>query len=379
MTAPSASPVRGRVPRALATGLVLALPAAVLFGLSWSAGGAEAAALESARAGVEYVRPVGTVVAVLADSRAAVATGAPFDTAALRRAVDEVDRVDAEQGGPLGVSGRWAEVRDRALALADRPSADPDPAGEVSVLSRELAGAAGESSGMLREEPALGELTGSVLPALLSATADQVVAVAAVREDDPESVGRAAAAGERVRGAVADVDDLLARLSDGTAAVTAAEEALLVRAGDVRAAVAPLVPVGAVVVADPGRVRSAQEVLVRSGGELHRTALDVLAERTGSRLSAVELRRTGLGAAGLLALVVAGAVAWTALGRRPEPVDQGGHGEYEGAPDGWSEPRSREVVMVDARSLLGADGDAEEVVRVGRSVRRKWESEDEPA
>ena len=94
---------------------------------------------------------------------------------------------------------------------------------------------------------------------------------------------------------------------------------------------------------------------------------------------AAELRRTGLGAAGLLALFVAGAVAWTALGRRPEPVDHGGHGEYEGAPDGWSEPRSREVVMVDARSLLGADGDAKEVVRVGRSVRRKWESEDEPA
>jgi hypothetical protein len=380
----------GAVTRAFALALALLLPAGVLFGMLWSRTGDDATAATEAGDGVSYLRPLGSLVAALADAQAIAANDGGADVEAVRRAVAEVDAADAASGAALGTTTRWSDLRERALRLADRSPSGPDGArsyGELAALAADLSVAVGDASGGLRDSQAdtrsLTVAAAAELPALLEASGRYVEAVAAAAPTEegvpPDVLGRELAARERVAGLAEAVDRSLARSVDVVS--PAVDETLIARVGDFRAAAAAFVPPAAFAAAaestgDTGRAQGQQQVLVRTGSELQRAVLVELAGRLDDRQDAVATTRAVAAGAGVLALAVGGWLLWNLLARRPDPgVDEP---EELLLPDPQARVE-RDVVMVDARSLLGSGDDAEELVRVGRAVRRRREFEDDPA
>lgn len=63
------------------------------------------------RAGVEYLRPLGTFLATLVDAQNAAVRGEPLPTDAVREAIEQVNRVDQASGDKLGVRQRWSQLR----------------------------------------------------------------------------------------------------------------------------------------------------------------------------------------------------------------------------------------------------------------------------
>ncbi len=365
----AAEPPARRVTRVVAVTLALVLPGAVLFGLLTARISGESARTSGVLRGVEALRPVGTLAAALADARAgAVSDGA--DVAAVRSAAAEVDTAAAAPGGLPGGDERWADLRGRIALTADRDAGGPAAAqeyGTLGVLTLGLSAAVADAGGALDGGRAgtgsLAILAGTGLPELVVASAEYVETVAAVREvpDDPALVGRQAAVRERVADLADEVEqELTSGVDPGAGGL---DEALLARSGDFRAALASLVTSAAFSAPDSGtddvdRIRGQQQQVVRTAAELQRAVLAELSGRAGGRAAALGTELAFTVGAGVLALAVAGWLLWTGLAgpaRRPDGPEPDGP-----APD-------PDVVMLDARRLLGRP---EELVRVGRAVRR---------
>ncbi|HXV94353.1 MAG TPA: hypothetical protein VD813_13695 [Pseudonocardia sp.] len=395
-TGPAGRPVgrTGRAVRVFAVALALLVPAGVLFGLLWSRLGEEADRADQALRGVAYLQPVGALVSALADAEAAAARDTAPDGEAIRSAVDEVDAADTAataEGDALGVSTRWADLREQALRIADERPVGIEAAarfGELAALGAELAeavaGSATAAGDGRSDTAALADAASVQLPALVAASGRYVTAVSAAQPvddvpPDPAAAGREAAARERVAVLAQDLDATLRRSVDTGSPAT--DQSLVARVGDYRSAVAALVPPdgfagGVAGPADPERVRSQQQDLVRTAGDLQRAALAELAVRIEERQSGLTTLRAVAAVAGVSALAVAVGLLWFGLPRRPEAgVDD----RDDALPDPLAPPQQSDVVMVDARSLLGPEENADELVRVGRAVRRRRGYEDDPA
>lgn len=388
-SAAGARPDRGavarRAARAVAVALAVVVPGAVLFGMLTTRIQDEAAHTAGVLGAAQALRPIGTLAVALADARAgAVSEGA--DAAAVRAAATAVDAVAAEPGGLPGGAERWTELRGPVGSAAGGDTAGPAVAQEYGTLgaltvalSAAVADTGGDLDGGRGGTRPLVDLTGTGLPALVTASAGYVDAVAAAVEvdDDPALLGRRAAAQVRVSDLAEDVEQQLASGVDPGAGEL--DGTLLARAGDLRAAVAALVPSSAFPAPDPDpradpdrgpddveRIRGQQRAVVQAAAGLHRAALDELSRRAGSRDTELANERTVTLVLGVLALLVAGWLSWTAFTGRTRPVAAPSVPSAPSTPaaPGAARPPEgrtpgRDVVTLDARRILGGpDGPA---------------------
>jgi hypothetical protein len=382
---------RGRVLRALVPVLSLLAAAGVLFGMSLSHVNAELATAQRVAAATDYLRPVGKMLAELVAAQAGTAAGGVADTRALERAVSEVDRADETLRVDLGEPAAWADLRQQIVAIVRTSGPGAARAfGETAALTQEFGIALADRSGFVRaDRAAAGTLVDAValrIPALLVASGAYVQSLdkpppippGGDTPVSPVTSGQEVAARARLAQLVEDLDRVVIRGAE--APPTDAGESLVSRAAEFRSAAGALVPPAAFAdaigpPADPDRISARQEIFVRAGLGLQDALLTDLAARTEDRRAELLADRLTVGAAGAAVLVLAVWMLWASAGRRPRERDDPGPAGPLSAAD---ERGASGVVMVDARSLLGDQVDAEELVRVGRAVRRPRRYDDEP-
>ncbi|MCY7341823.1 MAG: hypothetical protein LH603_08235 [Pseudonocardia sp.] len=362
-----------RVGRAFAIALALLLPSAVLFALVTASTTQEAADIDRARAGVGYARAAGPLLGELATAQAAAARGDNIDGQAVGQALTAVDAADARLGATLSTTDRWTGLRSDLDGLARRAGAGPEAAlaaGESAELVRGLLEVVADGTGVPGDGNSVRPLSEAAmvhLPALVSAAGRFAAGAAPAGPDDsdPQAAGPAAAAREAVLFEATRVQETLRRGVDVSAPAT--DPALLARIGDFGGAVADLGPSSALTGTADGALEGADrsDPAIRTAVDLQRAVLAELDRRLAGQAEGLTGGRVLAILAILLAVVVAGGLLWRALApARPDLAREDDARPPEPSEDG--------VVMVDARSLLQAD----ELVRVGRSVRKRPEYDD---
>ncbi len=125
----NAGPRRGT--RALLSLVALAIavgPLGYVTGRYWSDTTAAARLTAAERGGVGYVRPVVALLAALVDAQGAGARGTAPDAAAVRSAVDAVNRVVAGPDVPVDLPRSWSQVPDQVEAVLRA-----NPTGQAAV------------------------------------------------------------------------------------------------------------------------------------------------------------------------------------------------------------------------------------------------------
>lgn len=363
--------------------------AGVLFGMTLSRVNTDLDDAHRVEVTAAYLRPIGTLLAELVVAQATTAAGAVADAGALERALTEVDRAQEVLGADLSSSTRWADLRARIVPAIR--GTGPDAArnfGELAALTKDFTTVLADRSGALRDDrvntQALADAVAVQVPDVLVASGAYVQAVAAAQVPDRDApdgadavaTGPEVAARTRLAQIVEDLDLILIRGVE--TATLSADEILVGRAAEFRSAAGALVPpaafadvVGAP--ADLAELRDLQGTLVRAGSGLHGSLLADLVARSQDLRATLLVDLLVVWAAGAVVLALAVWLLWAAAGRRVEDDPE----DADGIPPSAVEPHGADgVVMVDARSLLGDRVDAEELVRVGRAVRKQRGSDD---
>jgi hypothetical protein len=340
----TAGPRRGG--RVLLSLVALAMavgPLGYVAGRYWSDSTAAVDFATAERGGVGYVRPVITLLAALVGAQDAGARGSAPDEAAVRSAIDGVNRVVAGPDVPADLRQSWSQVPDQVEAVLRT-----NPTGQAAVtgyaapvgLIQALLHRMGDDSRIVRD-PSLD--TYHLMDTALFRVPDVIVnagqlsalvhATAGRPRGQADADGRIAAARDRLAIAGAAVNSGL-RMGTGRAGADPGDLDLLRPLDEFVAAVDELTR--ATPTADQARTVDAAQQRVRQAGLVLDTAaldkLDALLrartdEVSGQRQSAVAAGALGLfGTGALLLLIVlprrrSGALRKAAEPTRPAPPD----------------------------------------------------------
>ncbi|HVQ90586.1 MAG TPA: hypothetical protein VMU51_06090 [Mycobacteriales bacterium] len=375
-----------RITAAVGTVVLLSVPMAVLFGLLWGAKTADYKFNSAERRGTRYLEPVTQLVSTLTGQQSAAVRGRSVDTAAVRRDVAAVDAIDHELGGKLGMSDRWAKLRQDVQTVTGRSFADPtDAFTEYSGLldkSVALIRDVGDASNLILD-PQLD--TYYVMNAVMLRVPDIIVdggrysdlVYLVVLRRQTNQVARIAqldTARLDVTEASADLADGLEKAFDATRSDTLGP-AMLRELDNYRTAADALAPRTAPTQPnslrlDPAVIGNAQEELQRTALALDKSALGQLDLLLGKRVSAAVRELVFAGVALLIgiALVVAG-VVWLPARRRRRPPPAAADPPAPARPAGRHGER-RDPDSVDARELVASSGLALPPRRGGTRVAR---------
>jgi hypothetical protein len=142
------------VVNALLVVLLVLLPLGYVFQRLWVSieDGARFHAAESE--GVAWVRPLTKLLATLVDAQVTATAGAIVDVQAVRAAVGEVSRVEADHGDPLNIRHRWDPMPDQIDALLAQQISGPRALTAYAVpieMTQSLLGTAGDASTLVRD------------------------------------------------------------------------------------------------------------------------------------------------------------------------------------------------------------------------------------
>ena len=385
--APHGPGVLTRRHRVLALGTVavaLATPYVVALATVWSSTGAEVDLARRERAGAALLRPVVQLIAATSVAQSgAVATSTP-SAADIQAAVQAVDAADARQGGLLGTSRRWADLRshvEELLAIAPQGAAAYPRYSQVVDLETAFAGAVGDAAGtVLDRRLDTTYLLDAALVRVPSIMVDAGRAQDLILLDEryPGAVPTPASAGavllENVRRS-ADAMDAGLRKSFATTVSPDLGPGMLSQLDDLESTVAVLAPpLSTVGAASPTRssatVKAARAPVDRATLGLETAAFDQLDRLLGARADAPAGTRRTVLLVTLAGLLVVGAVAWVAGPRQrradAEPRPGAEPGPVAGAgPVPGAAPDEIGPALVAARDLLRE----RQLVRVGRALR----------
>jgi hypothetical protein len=280
------------------------------------------------RRGVEYLRPLTTLLGALVAGRSAAVRGDPVDADAIRAAIADVERAEAANGAALETQQRWSDVRTRVGQLTgskDVGLVAYQRWSEAVELTRALGGRIAETSDLF-VGPQLDThylLDAGLLriPEVISGAGDLAdLSAFAAGKSTPADEVRIAVTRARVVAAAAAVNGGLAKANDATQGRRLSTALLqpLDQFGAATDALAPPVDVLAMPPLPanvPAAAVGARVAAVRLAAAVF-TELDAL---IAARQRDLDLRRRqvlGVAAAGVLVAVVVA----VAIGRRRRPV-----------------------------------------------------------
>jgi hypothetical protein len=376
MSVPPSGPSIGRSRRVVAAGgvvLLLAVPMVVLFGLLWNGRMSDYHANQQERRGARYLAPLTDLISTLAAQESNSVRGRPTDGQAVQHSIAGVDAVNRDLGDDLGVSDRWAKLKQSVLDVTGKAYSDPNDGftaySELLSTAVEMVRKIGDTSQLILD-PKLD--TYYVMNAAMLRIPDIIIdgarysdlAYLIVQRKQTNQVAPIAAldtARLDVTESAADLEDGLEKAFDATSSDTLGP-ALLRQLDNFRTAVAALAPPTSPVQPsatkiDPGVIGNNQEDLQRTALDLDQAALGQLDASFGKRISGAVRGLVLAGAVLAVGLGLAvGAVFWfpnrqrdraeSAAPPAPPPARPvGRHGDRRGDPD-----------SVDARELVASSG-----------------------
>jgi hypothetical protein len=372
------------------TAAALVIPFAFTFSQFWSATGDDLTFTREERAGVDYMRPLTRLVAVLSDAQSAAVVGQQPSPGALSGALTSVATADRRHGEALGTTERWNNLSQRVSQLASRRVTGPEAYNSYSEtldLAMALMTKVGDESKLILDPELdsyyLIDATLIRIPSLLVDSGRMVdLARLAQNGSAPQqetAASRVFAARDRV-GATATALDVGLKKSFDTTASSTLGPALLGHVDRVRSVVAELAPTTSlldlpVAVGDAGGLVGARDRLRDASIQLDDTTLTELDALLVTRQDGINSQRTSVLAAIVLAALVGAVLLWARLPDRGEEEDD----EEAAAPArhraGVVPEPEEPSDLVDARQLLATG----ELVRVGRAVQSsRRERFDEP-
>jgi hypothetical protein len=193
------------------------LPSGYAVAQMWQTVTASAQVAASETAGAAYLRPVTGLLAALVDAESAAARGVAVDDAAVRRAVEEVNRVDRSYGDELLARQRWAPVPDQIEAALKSPATGfaalnvyTLPIGLTQTL---LASVASTSSALVDADPVAAKLVAVDVFDVVDIMVQAGRLVALIRSN-PAQPSAVAVARDRIDKAATNVGDGLELVGD---------------------------------------------------------------------------------------------------------------------------------------------------------------------
>jgi hypothetical protein len=370
-------PVR-RLFAVLSLTAMLAVPFGYTVAQFWAATGEDLASTRDERVGVEYLRPLTRLVAVLSDAQSAAVRGDQPDAGTLQGALTSMANADRELGDRLGTSERWAGLSQRLAQLGQRRMAGQEAYDAYSQsidLALALLAKTGDTSKLILDPQLdtyyLMDATLVRLP-LLIADSGRMIDLAQLGE--PSAATQVFAARDRVAHSAAAIDVGLKKSFDVTASATLGP-ALLGHVDRLRTVATEIAPSTSLLelpvpVSDGGEVAEARDRLRDAAIQLDDAALTELDALLAAREDGINRQRTGVVvAAGLAALIGCAAIGSRLRGRRaggdgqPEPEQSRRRRSGQPAAAGGDDEEAGQAPdLVDARRLLSTG----ELVRVGR-------------